>query len=260
MGDGKEAAVVVGVGAGIAGLIYLATRKAKAAPPEEPIPPAIELVALDWDAAHPFDTGSRHIWTVTMRNLSSARLTYQLQFYMNDIRFMGYRATLAPGEIREYSQPYTFSVEGIYTLTAEAFYNDSLLDEISSVVSVEAPPLPEIVDGEFVIAYISFLIGWEGGEPVYSDWQIITLTGNRWLAMTSGIMRFKVRNTGNLTATFQVKFAGTMSNAIDLAPGESDFVELSISTPTPGASGTFDAILYADGQEVDHYTIGWEVY
>jgi len=41
----NKAAVAIGVGAGIAGLIYLATREAKAAPP--PTPPTAEIPTVD---------------------------------------------------------------------------------------------------------------------------------------------------------------------------------------------------------------------
>lgn len=212
--------------------------------------PNIKLISLTWDATPPFDTGSRHIWTVSMKNLSTGRLTYQLEMYMNGRHFMGYTANLYAGEVRKCSQPYTFGTEGTYTLTIKAYYQDELLDEISSTVAVRAPVAPPFINGELLIAY-----AWWEGEP---GWIGIGYS-NTWPANTAILTAWAVRNTGNVTATFRVTFMGR-SGSITLRPGAREEngkkgIEFTVHTSGPG-SYSHPRNLYGDGKLIDSTTIG----
>lgn len=204
-----------------------------------PIPPNIELVSLDWDATPPFETASRHVWTLRMQNLVSFPVIYQLQFYMNGVLFMGYTAYLTGNEVRDYSQPYTFKTAGTYTLIARAYCGDKLLDEISSTVTVEVPPTPPVIAGQVLIGYVL----------IAGQWVQIT-SSNSWPAQLLQY-QVKVKNTGNVYASFTVSLHGGYTNIIGLNPGESGFV----SGTFWAIAGSLSIVLYGDGQAVQSDTV-----
>ncbi len=211
--------------------------------------PNISLQSLTWDATPPFDTNSRHVWMVRMKNLSIGRLTYRLEMYMNGKHFMGYTANLATGEVRKISQPYHFGTEGSYTLNIRAYYGDELLDEISSTVYVEVPPAPDVINGTLLISYFWWegLPGWRQISPI-----------NAWPANTAIETQWKPRNTGNVTATFKVTFMG-QSGSITLSPGESDWVEFTVNTVGLG-SYRYTMNIYGDGKLVESRSLGVTTY
>lgn len=244
----------VGLIAGLAaagGLVYILTRPAEA----QPAIPNIELASLTWDAIPPFETGSRHEWTLVMQNLAVGRLTYQLKMFINGEWLMDYSANLVADEVKEYSQPITFGIEGTYTLTIQAFYDDQLLDEISSIVTVEAPPPPEVIDGKFLIGHYTW--GWEAG--VYEvEFIQLSDSGQYEIPADSFIATiWKVKNTGNMVSTFSVEFMGQMSPSIVLSPGETGWIgEEPNEFWTPlGSPSTyaFTPKLYADDILVDSF-------
>lgn len=213
--------------------------------------PGIELISLTWDATPPFDTGSRHNWTLRMQNLAVGRLTYQLEMYMNDKRFMGYTANLYAGEVREISYPYTFGAEGSYTLTIKAYYESALLDEISKTVPVRAPVAPPFIDGEIIVASA----WWEGGvwETFEASWVPAPIP-QTWPASTDILTAWKVRNTGNVTTTFRVTFMGKQGS-ITLVPGEEWGPQFTVHTSSPG-SYNYTRKLYGDGKLISSRSIG----
>lgn len=215
--------------------------------------PDIKLTKLTWDATPPFEPGSRHHWRLTMQNLAVGRLTYQLWMSMNGKRFMGYTADLAAGAVKEINYPYTFGIEGSYTLSIEAYYQDKLLDEISSTVIVEVPPAPPVIDGRIVGGYVCWK---EAGQ--WQPWVPIGYT-NTWPAATEILARISAENTGNVAANFRI-FLGAYSNTIRLAPGERGEFEITFNTmPTPGTYN-WGYSLYANGKEVDKHIIKVTVY
>ncbi len=198
--------------------------------------PNIELISLTWDAEPPFDTGSQHYLTVTMRNLAPARFTYQLQSYLNNEQKWGTSITLEANQEATIVSPapFYFTAEGTYTIRIEALYNGQLLDEISSAVAVSAPVVPPFINGQVLIGYVLI-----DGEWV----QIIG--SNQWPALLLPAY-FKVRNTGNTTASFYVVIGGGSTSAITLVPGGSGFVEGTFWAKP----GSCTIVLYGDGSAV----------
>lgn len=212
----------------------------------EAVVPVLDLIALTWDAAPPFDTGTSHYCTLTVRNLALVRATFRLQSYLNDVPKWGQTITLEANQEADVVPPgpFYFTTEGTYTIRIEAYFNEHLVDEISTAVSVEAPPAPPVIDGMMLLAYV-----WWEGEP---GWMLIPPTGNQWPANTSIITRWRPRNTGNVRATFKVTFMGR-SGSITLSPGESDWIQLSNHTGSPG-SYSYTMNLYVGWKLVDSWT------
>lgn len=202
--------------------------------------PNISLESLTWDATPPFYTNSRHVWTVKMKNLSTARLTYQLEMYMNGENIISYTANLAAGEVREKSWSYYFGAGGSYTLTAKAYYEGELLDEISSTVTVKVPPPPKIIDGRLLSAHAL----WEG----LPNWIVIGYS-NTWPANAAILTSWEVKNTGNVRATFRVMFMGR-SGSIALNPGEAEHIQFTVNTGSPG-SHSYTMNIYGDSKLVE---------
>ena len=219
--------------------------------------PDIKLISLTWDATPPFDTGSRHVWTLTMQNLAVSRLTYQLEMYMNGKHFMGYTANLAAGEVRKISYPYTFGAEGSYTLTIKAYYEDKLLDEISKTVTVRVPEAPPFIDG--TIWPFDYGLAWWEGLPSWEDLGY----SNTWPADTDIVVAWRVKNTGNVTATFKLAFMGR-SGSITLKPGAIEEngkkgIQFTVHTSGPG-SYNYLRNLYGDGKLIDSTPIAITTY
>lgn len=107
-----------------------------------------------------------------------------------------------------------------------------------------APPPVEIIDGRLLVAY-----AWWEGRP---SWNQI-MTENEWPTYTSVQTRWKVENTGNITAEFRVEFMG-QSSAITLIPGESDFIDLTVNSGGPD-SYSYTANIYANNTLIDSFTL-----
>ena len=216
-----------------------------------PIPPAIDLASLAWDAAPPFETGSSHYWTLRMQNLVNFPVQYMFILYMNDVWFMGYSPTLTGNEVQTYSQSYAFAGEGAYVFKVRTYLYDSaitnmrdyqgkpVLDEVISTVTVQMPPAPPVIAGQVLI----------GKVLISGQWVQIT-SSNTWPAQ---LLQFEiqVRNTGNVTATFRASVGGGESSSIALSPGVSGFVRGTFWART----GSLSIILYGDGNVVQSDTL-----
>lgn len=214
-----------------------------------PLLPDIEFSVFGWDADPPFEAPSRHRFTATYTNLRPFDVAFRAEFYVNGELFKTASYSIGGGDTSLVTEEYTFNIEGTYTITVKAYYDDLLLDEISSTVNVVAPPPVEVIDGKLLVAYAR----WEG-KPSYSQ----ILTENEWPANTSIYTAWKVENTGNITASFNINFMG-QSSAITLVPGESGWVLLTINTGSPG-SYSYTMSIYGDGKLVESTSLNVTTY
>lgn len=205
------------------------------------IPPAVGLVSVQWDATPPFDTGSSHYWIITICNLVAFPVAYRLEILVNGAVQQGWNQTLASNQVVEYSQPNNFRTEGSYIFTFRIYYQDKLLDEISSTVSAKAPMTP--ANGVFV----GGLAWW---EPL-TYWK--SITDMPWPANVPITTSWSIQNIGGQSAVFRVEFMGR-SGSVRLAPGEMTLLN-QIQFDVISSSGSYVARLYADNTLVDSWMI-----
>lgn len=208
--------------------------------------PNIKLSSLTWDATPPFKPASRHYWTVNLRNLAAGRLIYQLEMYMNGVLFQGYTANLDAGEVREYSQPYTFGTEGTYILTIKAYYEGKLLDQISATVTV-AVPVEELIDAEYLVGYVK----WDGWRPNP------VMLENEWPANTDITLLWLIRNTGTVGGYFRV-YMSRFTEWVYLEPGQQ--AEVYEKTHSPSPQTTTHRITLSGGKTIAEERLIWDAW
>jgi len=81
--DGRKAAIALGAGVGIAGLIYAVTRPAKAVPPEQPPPGLASLygVVTDAETGKPISGVHVSLWDTARTELIASTSTNRLGSY-----------------------------------------------------------------------------------------------------------------------------------------------------------------------------------
>jgi len=208
----------------------------------ERLPPALEFVEFAWDATPPFQAVSQHRFNAAFKNLRPWGFTFLAEIYVNGELFKTKPNVLARGNetaaIVEYDM--IFDTEGTYTITVKALYDNLLLDEISSVVSVLPPAIVPVIDGEIY----SLNARWEG-ELI---WHGIRNT-NSWPADKQMIVFVGIENTGNVSANYRV--TGTRISggvAVSIIPGATGQFEV---PPFYTVSGTYIWKIYAnpEGEE-----------
>ena len=212
----------------------------------EAINPDLEFIEFNWDTAPPFQAPSQHQFNAIFRNLRPFDFRFRAEIYANGVLWKTWPSYQAPGgETFSIVDRYIFNTAGVYTITVKAFYDTLLLDQISSTVTVKAPPPTEIIDGQFRQAFVR----WEGE----TYWHGMSST-NTWPADKLMEIRVSVLNTGNVRATFRI---GGMPGTVSLIPGEYDLIDV---PPFYAVDGTYTWELYGNGKKVDTFTFNVTTY
>ncbi|MBA7521253.1 hypothetical protein ES705_13358 [subsurface metagenome] len=205
--------------------------------------PDIKLISLTWDATPPFEFGWRN-YEVTMRNLVASSITYRLKYYMNGELLRSWNEPLAANEQKTRSFSYDFRTEGTYTLKIQAFYQEELLDEISSTVGVRAPIAPH---GRIIRALV-----YDASKAGTAEAWIQVYPPIVYLPLNVPLVTYvDIENNGLITASFYAVLLGVQTPAISIAPGGRG----NVSAPLTSRAGSFPIILYGNGQELWRDTI-----
>jgi len=144
--EGKKVAIGAGLAAGLAGLVFLATR-AQANPPPEDAYPDVQ-VAMGWHSDPEFTVGSTHSAVVTLGNPTPWDWKYIVDLLVGD-QVVGSKEVSIPAlGSKDASFTITFPEEGTFSVVVEVTEKSRgiFLGAFSfdPVVVLPVPPEPEI--------------------------------------------------------------------------------------------------------------------